>query len=158
MNRPLNVLQFICPTAFYGAERWILALAKNLKNDEINCSLAVTVESDSKDLEISTYFKALNKPLFEIPMGGRFDVSVISKLCQLIKTENIDIIHTHGYKSDILGLIAARFSGIKAVSTPHGFENADDWKLKAYIGLGNQFLKGFDKVVPLSKQLCALSI
>ncbi|MBV1922354.1 MAG: glycosyltransferase, partial [Pseudomonadales bacterium] len=68
--------------------------------------------------------------------------------------ENIHIIHSHGYKSDILGLIAARLTGIKAMSTPHGFENAEDWKLKAYIGLGNQFLKGFDAVVPLSKQLC----
>jgi len=154
MSRPLNVLQFICPTGFYGAERWILALAKNLKEDEINCCLAVTVEDNSKDLEITRHFMALDRRVFEIPMGGRFDISVVSKLCRLIKKEKMDIIHTHGYKSDILGLIAARFAGIKAVATPHGFENAGDWKLKAYIGLGNQFLKWFDYVVPLSRQLC----
>jgi len=154
MNSPLNVLQFICPAGFYGAERWILALAKNLKNEEVNCLLAVTIDDDSKDLEITRHFKALDKPVFEIPMRGKFDVSAISKLCKLIKEQNIDIIHTHGYKSDILGLIAARFSGIKIVATPHGFENSDDWKLKAYIALGNQFLKWFDSVVPLSRQLC----
>ena len=154
MSRPLNLLQFICPTGFYGAERWILTLAKNLKNDEINCGLAVTVEDDSKELEITRHFEALDRRVFEIPMAGRFDVSAVWKLWQLIKKERIDIIHTHGYKSDILGLIAARFAGVKAVATPHGFENADDWKLKAYIGLGNQFLKWFDKVLPLSRQLC----
>lgn len=154
MKRPLNVLQFICPTGFYGAERWILALSKNLKEDEINCDLAVTVEDNSKDLEIIKHFKALNRRVFEIPMTGRFDISVIPKLCRLLKQEKIDIIHSHGYKSDILGLIAARLVGIKAVVTPHGFENANDWKLNAYIQIGNQFLKRFDKVIPLSKQLC----
>ncbi len=154
MSKPLNVLQFICPTGFYGAERWILALAKNLKDNDVNSTLAVTVEHNLKDLEIAKQFTALDKPVFEILMKGRFDVSVVSKLCQLIKKEKIDIIHTHGYKADIIGLIAARISGIKAVSTLHGFENADDWKLKTYTALGNQFLKWFDSIVPLSKQLC----
>jgi glycosyltransferase involved in cell wall biosynthesis len=154
MKKQLNILQFICPTGFYGAERWILALAKNLDATEIKCDLAVTVEPNIKELEISKHYKKLGKDVHQIPMSGRFDVTVVSKLCKLIKDRNIDIIHTHGYKSDILGLIAARFTGIKALATPHGFENSDDWKLKTYIGLGNQFLRWFDSVVPLSKQLC----
>ena len=154
MERPVNVLQFICPTGFYGAERWILALAKNLKEDEINCSLAVTVEENTMDLEITRRFKALDRDVSEIPMRGRFDISAVSKLRRLIRKEKIDIIHTHGYKSDIIGLITSRFAGIKAVATPHGFENVEDWKLKAYVGLGKQFLKRFDHVVPLSRQLC----
>lgn len=154
MREPLNVLQFICPTGFYGAERWILALARNLDESSINCHLAVTSEPGNKDLEITTQYQTLGKKVFEVPMNGRFDMAVISKLCQLIKREQIHIIHSHGYKSDILGLIAARLTGIKALSTPHGFENAQDWKLKAYIGLGNQSLKAFDAVAPLSTQLC----
>ncbi|OUS25788.1 glycosyltransferase [Gammaproteobacteria bacterium 45_16_T64] len=149
-----NILQFICPTGFYGAERWILALAKNLDSEHINCDLAVTVEPGNNDLEISKHYKKLDKNVYEIPMSGRFDLSVISKLCKLIREKNIDIIHTHGYKSDILGLIAARLTGIKALATPHGFENAEDWKLRTYIGIGNQFLRWFDSLAPLSKQLC----
>ena len=154
MKKSIKVLQFICPTGFYGAERWILALAKNLDNSSINCDLAVTIEPNCKPLEISKHYKLLDKRVFEIPMSGRFDLSVISKLCKLIRSQNIDIIHTHGYKSDILGLIAAKLTGIKALATPHGFENAEDWKLRAYIGLGNQFLKLFHAVAPLSEQLC----
>jgi glycosyltransferase involved in cell wall biosynthesis len=154
MKKPIKVLQFICPTGFYGAERWILALARNLKDDEINCDLAVTIEPGCKDLEIAKEYKKLGKTVFEVPMSGRFDLGVIAKLCKLIREQNIDIIHTHGYKSDILGLLAAKLTGIKSLATPHGFENADDWKLRAYIGLGNQFLKGFHTVAPLSQQLC----
>ena len=154
MNRPLNVLQFTCPNGFYGAERWIIALAKNLDPDSINCSLVITREPGSGNEEVARHFRNLGKTVHEIPMVGRFDVRVIPQLCRLIKKENIDIIHTHGYKSDILGLIAARLSGIKAVSTPHGFVNVENWKLRLYYSLGNRFFKWFDIVAPLSQQLC----
>ena len=154
MKKQLNVLQFICPTGFYGAERWILALAKNLDTQDIKCDLAVTVEANTKELEISKHYAKLDKKVHEIPMSGRFDLTVISKLCKLIKKNDIDIIHTHGYKSDILGLVAARLTGIKALATPHGFENSDDWKLRTYINIGNRFLRWFDSLAPLSTQLC----
>lgn len=154
MSEPVKVLQFICPTGFYGAERWILALAKNLDGANVQCELAVTVEPGLPELEVEKQFRLQIGPAHKLPMSGRFDIGVILRLCSLIRSRGYQIIHTHGYKSDILGLIAARMTGILALSTPHGFENADDWKLKAYIGLGNRFLKWFDRVAPLSEQLC----
>ena len=152
--RKVKVLQFICPTGFYGAERWILTLLKNLDQNQIKSALAVTVEPEQGQLEIVDQHKRIGIDVFELPMSGRFDYKVIGRLCQLIRKEQFDIIHTHGYKSDILGLIAAKLTGIKSIATPHGFENASDWKLQAYIYVGNQFLKRFDRVVPLSQQLC----
>lgn len=152
--KSINVLQFICSTGFYGAERWILALAKHLNKDNIRCDLAITLEQNSQDLELVKQYKISCGETFEIPMSGRFDLTVINKLVQLIKERDIDIIHTHGYKSDILGVIAAKKAGIKSIVTPHGFENADDFKLRTFIWLGCKSMKFADKVVPLSRQLC----
>ncbi|MAR90888.1 MAG: glycosyltransferase [Pseudomonadales bacterium] len=154
MAETIKVLQLICPTGFYGAERWILTLAKNLDPTLVQCDLAVTVEPGMAELEVEKQYRNHGGTTHQLPMAGRFDVGVIGQLRTLIREQGYQIIHTHGYKSDILGLIAARLTGITAIATPHGFENADDWKLRAYIGLGNQFLKWFDRVVPLSKQLC----
>ena len=153
-TKSINVLQFICSTGFYGAERWILALAKHLNKDNIRCDLAVTLEENSQDLELVKHYKEKCGKTFEIPMSSRFDLKVINRLVDLIKERNIDIIHTHGYKSDILGVIAAKKAGIKSIVTPHGFENADDFKLRAFIWLGCKSMKFADKVVPLSRQLC----
>jgi glycosyltransferase involved in cell wall biosynthesis len=153
-TKSINVLQFICSTGFYGAERWILALAKHLNKDNIRCDLAVTLEQNSQDLELVRQYKQNCGEAFEILMTSRFDLKVINKLVQLIKDRNIDIIHTHGYKSDILGVIAAKKAGIKSIITPHGFENADDLKLRTFIWLGCKSMKFADKVVPLSRQLC----
>ena len=52
MSDTVKVLQFICPTGFYGAERWILTLAKNLDRQQVQCDLAVTVEPDLPELEV----------------------------------------------------------------------------------------------------------
>lgn len=150
----INVLQFICSTGFYGAERWVLALAKHMDPNKFRNDLAVTLESNSTDLELVKHFKQKCGDTFEVPMSNPFDFSVVNKLVALIKEREIDVIHTHGYKSDILGILAARKAGIKVVVTPHGFENAKDIKLRTFIWLGCQFMRFAHKVVPLSPQLC----
>jgi len=154
-QQKIKVLQFICSTGFYGAERWILALAKNLPKDSIQCDLVVTLEDNSKDLElVREYKKQEIGKVFEVPMRHKFDFSVVNKLAKLIKDNGYDVIHTHGYKSDILGVLAAKKAGIRSVVTPHGFENAEDLKLRLFIWLGNKMMKYANVVVPLSKALC----
>ncbi len=150
--RTLNILQFITPTGFYGAERWILALNNNLDPEEVRSDLVVTTEGENKP-EIIKHFKVDECQSFEIEMNARFSLSAIRELVKLIKQRDIDIIHTHGYKSDIMGLIAARIAGIKIVSTPHGFGEPSDFKLKVFIKLGKLAQKFCDAVVPLSEQL-----
>lgn len=151
--KKLNVLQFICSTGFYGAERWVLALAKHLDPSVVRSDLVVTQEGESQELKIVQQFNVENGQAFQLPMAHKFDFSVVDKLVELIKKRDIDVIHTHGYKSDILGIWAARKANIKIVVTPHGFPEQIDFKLKFFIWLGCQSLRFANKVVPLSTQL-----
>jgi len=150
----INILQFITPTGFYGAERWILALNNNLNPEKIRSDLVVTTEQGKRP-EILNHFNNGACQSFEIEMNSRFSMAAIRSLVTLIRRRDIKIIHTHGYKSDIMGLVAARIAGIKAISTPHGFGEPSDLKLKAFIALGKFVLRFHDQVVPLSEQLVA---
>jgi glycosyltransferase involved in cell wall biosynthesis len=152
-NRKINVLQFLCPVGFYGVERWVLALINNSNTNLIRHDLAVTEESDLQDLEILNQFSLSDGKSHRVKMKARFDFFAIYKLVKIIRERRIDIIHTHGYKSDILGLMAAKITGIKSVTTPHGFGQPSDFKLGLFIKFGTVALKYFDKVAPLSKQL-----
>jgi len=151
--KPLRVLQFITPAGFYGAERWVLALANNLNNSDVVCDLAVTDEGAGQDLSVADYYPDGIGKVHRITLRNRFDVSAVRKLCSIIRENNIDVIHTHGYKSDILGLIAARRCNIKAVSTPHGFSGSVGFKLSMFIKAGTLSYRYFDRVVPLSPEL-----
>jgi glycosyltransferase involved in cell wall biosynthesis len=155
VDRTINVLQFICPTGFYGAERWVLALAKHLHTDKVRCELAVTMEPSQRELELVKEYQKLGLPCHQISMNYKADFAAISHLVKLIHKNKIDIIHTHGYKSDIIGVLAAKKAGIKCIVTPHGFENAKDFKLRLFIWLGCQAMRFADLVVPLSQQLLA---
>lgn len=148
----MNVLQFITPTGFYGAERWILALNNNLDPETVRSDLVVTKEGGNQP-EIINHFNSGDCLAFDIEMKSRFSLAAIRELKKLIKQRNIDIIHTHGYKSDIMGLIAARLSGIKVIATPHGFGEPSNLKLKIFVKLGKFALRFCDLVVPLSEQL-----
>lgn len=148
----VKVLQFICPTGMYGAERWILALNRNLDPEVVESEVVITLE-DSRQVKVIDQFRKSNQIVNVLEMQSRFSFAVVRDLCRLIKDRDAKIIHTHGYKSDILGLIAARKTGIKAIATPHGFGEPSDLKLKLYVLLGKVCLRFFDIVSPLSRQL-----
>ncbi len=153
-KEPIRVLQFICPTGYYGAERWITALANNSDSKLVEQSLVVTVEPGDSELELCRVFASLGLTVHEIKMGHKFDLRSIFRLKRLLIEHQIDVLHTHGYKSDLIGVIAAKMAGIACVCTPHGFENTNDLKLRAFIALGNMSFRFFDRVVPLSRTLC----
>lgn len=150
----LRVLQFITPAGFYGAERWVLALANNINRDRVTCDLAVTRESPDQDLSVAEYYpRRDDQQVHYLDMRGRFDIRVVARLCEVIRSRKIDVIHTHGYKSDILGFLAAKRAGITCVSTPHGFSGSVGFKLATFIRIGTHMLRYFDQVVPLSEEL-----
>lgn len=151
--RKLRVLQFITPAGFYGAERWVLALANNLDHENVVCDLAVTKESETQDLSVAHYYPKEAGEVHYLPMKGRFDWRVVRQLADVIRRREIDVIHTHGYKSDILGVLAARRAGIQCVSTPHGFSGKVSLKLAMFIRMGTFMLRFFDRVAPLSEEL-----
>ncbi len=149
----INVLQFICPSGLFGAEMWILALAKYLNPDEVSCRLAVSDETANQNLELFNRFSQLGLSAHKIRMRGRFDFRAIARLAALLRDERIDVLHTHGYKADSLGLLSARLAGAKTLATPHGFENAKNLKLRLYYKLGCVAFRRVDLVAPLSEGL-----
>jgi len=153
-TRQMNVLQFICSTGFYGAERWVLAIVNHFDKAQVNSSLLVTSENPNQEIEIVNRFPS-DLPAIRIEMRNRFDFSAVKKIADYLVTNKIDVIHTHGYKSDILGLLAARKAGIPCVSTPHGFGEINDAKLRLYKNIGCFSLRYFNAVAPLSQQLTA---
>jgi len=112
------VLQLGSPTGLYGAERWIIALAKHLRPDQVE-SIVGTIKDapgDVPPLCRQAAAMGLRTEVFE--SHGKLSLTAVRLLNAFIRANRIDILHTHGYKTDILGWAAVRSTGCKAVSTP----------------------------------------
>ena len=149
----IRVLQLGSPTGLYGAERWILALIKHLDPEKIESRVAVIKDSPSLEAPLCREAQKLGFRSHSIQAYGRANFSAVKLLRDLILENDIHILHTHGYKTDIVGLIATRGTRCKIISTPHGWTQQADIKLRCYEFIDRLIFPLMDAVVPLSEKL-----
>ena len=87
-----------------------------------------------------------------VPCHGRIDRRGVREIRRLVRTHDVDIIHTHGYKADLYGYIAARREGKPVVATCHNWLTGGAM-LAAYNFLDRIALKRFDAVSAVSPKI-----
>ena len=90
--------------------------------------------------------------VFRINESNRFDRSVIAQVRRLIEKEKIDIVHTHEVRSDIIGLIVGKLSGVPVMTTLHGWID-NGFRGKVLTRLDKCILRFFDHVISVSEKM-----
>jgi glycosyltransferase involved in cell wall biosynthesis len=92
-------------------------------------------------------------PVIEVPVQGRFSLAEIRDVQRALEQAEIDVVHTHGYKGDVYGLLAARSARLPVVGEVHGWLFPDPVKqplIRFYEWLDAQVLKRMDRAIALS--------
>ena len=84
------------------------------------------------------------------PDRGKLAPGMVVRLVRLIRERGISLLHTHGHKSDVLGLVAARITGIPVVATAHGYHEALR-RIRFYRVLDVIAFRGFARVIAVSE-------
>lgn len=115
-DRKRNVA--ICaPGEFYGGvERFVFTLAMRLRDERKISPLVVLFDKGKQDDEL----REAGIETVVVKPRWKYDFLVVRRLARLFRDREIDIVHTNGYKSTILGAAAARVCGIPAIKTEHG--------------------------------------
>lgn len=150
---PLRVLQLGSPTGLYGAERWILALIRHLDPARVVSSVGVIRDVPGLAAPLCQQAQALGFQTHLIEAPGRINFAAISGLRRLLIRERIDIVHSHGYKTDLVARLATLGLRCRTVSTPHGWSTQAGLALRLYEALDRLSFPFFDAVVPLSESL-----
>lgn len=79
-------------------------------------------------------------------------ISNIFETIRILKKENPKIIHSHGYRANIIALIVSRILSVLVVTTCHGYIFTD-FKLNLYNRIDLFVIKQFKKVIAVSKSL-----
>jgi len=151
-ERKLHVLHLSAPTALAGAERVMLTFLKNFDRQRFSVSVGSYLNLNHQDNLFTKAVELLDIHLNKILIGRNNLLAELWQTIEIIKKNKIDLLHTHGYRSDISGFFAAKYAGIPIVSTLHGWTPISR-KLRAYEALDRCCLKKFDKVLCVSKAM-----
>ena len=111
----MKVLSYIDSLNRGGAETLIMDIAKNITKDDFEY---IIVSGKGGDLEDE--IKNSNAKYIRLNRRKAVDIKLIKQLRKIIKSEKIDIIHSHGDISRVYSHLASIGLGIKILNTFHG--------------------------------------
>jgi glycosyltransferase involved in cell wall biosynthesis len=152
---PIKVLHLIDSGGLYGAEIMLL----NLVEEQMKAGLepmilsAGTPGDGEKALEVEAKKRGL--PVMPFRMKAGLNLLKGLEVIRYAKNNSYDILHSHGYKFNILlGLIPKVINTISTVTTVHGYVHVNKFsKMWVYQLLDRMFLKKIDAVVLVSKDI-----
>ena len=151
-----NMLQLHDCSGFYGAEAVILNLSTAMKGTAYNPIVGCIMDGgqSSPDLGIAAEQSGLDVEY--LPMSMKADPLIIHRIARLVKRRAVRMIHAHGYKSNMIGLIAASISRVPVVATNHLFPPMplDNRRLQYYSRIDAGFtMKHLDRIIAVSDDI-----
>lgn len=151
--QPIKIVHLIGSGGMYGAERWILAQMRYLNRQRVQASIINLVDRPGERSAVVLEAQQRGYEACDFYTGGRFNPCAALRLARQLRRQRFKVVHSHGYKSDVMALAAGRLAGIKIISTPHGWSKEADKKLVLYERIDSVCLRWFDRVCPLSTSL-----
>jgi glycosyltransferase involved in cell wall biosynthesis len=146
----VNVLQLISSGGYYGAENVVVSLAESLEQKNCRSIIGVFHNERQRNEELIRQAERRGLTVLQIGCRGRWDWQTIRIIREIIGSMHIDLLHSHGYKTDIYGFLASRKLGLPLISTCHLWTH-DTAAVRMYEFLDSLFLRRFDAVVAVSE-------
>ena len=146
---PVKIVHLISSGGFYGAENMVLTLLKQFRERDVEVSLCTLGVSSDGEPELARRARLLGIPVTHIACAGRFDITAVRSIAQHLRGYPTIILHTHGYKADILGYLATIGKSCSIIATCHNWTKASH-ALTLYSVLDKLALSAFDLVVAVS--------
>jgi glycosyltransferase involved in cell wall biosynthesis len=148
----MKILHTASPARIGGLEEVVIRLTSGLRTRGHDVAVAAIFSGDPGAHPFLEGLESEGVPVYPVVVpsrGYRREVAAVRELCQ---TFNPDIVHTHGYRPDVLHRGVARRLGIPAVTTLHGFTGGG-WKNQIYEYLQLRAVRSFDAVVAVSRPM-----
>jgi len=158
----MKVLQLISSSGYYGAEAVVMSLSQALLQNGLSSILGVFRNSTRPNLEVAEIAQAKGLSVEVIPCNGRADRQTWLSVREIIRREQIDLLHSHGYKAHVYAHFAARGTDCRTIATCHGHHTRNSnkgvlsvsgVKVWGYRKVERAVLPRFDRVIAVSDQI-----
>ncbi|TMJ06759.1 MAG: glycosyltransferase [Bacillati bacterium ANGP1] len=148
----VSVLHLLTPAEVGGKEAVVPALVLGARGSKVEARVAAVVFSGPLDHPFLAPFRDAGVEVLTIAIPRRGYLQERAEVARLCRRLRPDVVHTHGYRADVLDAAIARGLGIPVVSTVHGFTGGDR-RNRFYEWLQRRALRRFDAVVAVSRTL-----
>jgi glycosyltransferase involved in cell wall biosynthesis len=130
----------------------VTALTLGARGSAVQARVAAVIAPDQNDHPFLAALQNAGVELFTIEVPRRGYVQERTEVARLYRRLRPDVVHTHGYRADVVDAPVARRLGIPVVSTAHGFTGGDR-KNRFYQWLQRRAYRRFDAVAAVSRTL-----
>lgn len=146
----IKILHLIASVGIGGAERILFTLLRNIDREKFDLVLGIFVDQRKSEDIFWNEAEEFDLPLEPIKFRSPYDLLQILQIYRILKKHHPDIIHTHGYKTNILGFFVAKLFKMPIVTTVHGLHPS---KIRLYVYLSSKLLRHFDRIIAVSDQI-----
>jgi glycosyltransferase involved in cell wall biosynthesis len=146
----MTILHIGAPAEVGGLERVLVALASGLQRRGHRVAVAAIVTPGPREPPLLTALRDSGVEPHALAVPDRRYLRERASVRSLCHTLRPDVVHTHGYRPDVVDAGVARGLGVPIVTTVHGFTGRD-WKGRLYERLQVRAYRRFDAVVAVSR-------
>jgi glycosyltransferase involved in cell wall biosynthesis len=150
-GRPPVAIQLISTVGFYGAERTLLELATFLRDQGWDSRIIALEGDGARELTERASEQGIACEAY-VPTGRMALLPMLRRLRAMLAGESRAVVHSHGYKPDILIAALGVSRRLPCFATCHSWYS-DTTKQKALEYLDKRAVRGFDHVVAVSEEI-----
>ncbi|HYR08808.1 MAG TPA: glycosyltransferase family 4 protein [Longimicrobium sp.] len=145
----MRILHVLAPAPYGGLERVVAALTAGVAARGHEVHVAAVLDGGA---EGHPFLRELRVPSHVIPAPGRAYGAEMAAVDELRRRLRPDVVHTHGYRADVLHGRPAAATGTPSATTVHGFTGGGV-RNQVYEAMQRLALRRFDAVVAVSEPL-----
>lgn len=145
----VKVLQLISSGGYYGAENMLLNLCASQEQSGCQNSLLLFYNVHVPNVEFYERARRRGIGVRMVHCNGRADWRAVRQIEEYIQEDAVDLVHTHGYKADLYGYLAAWRCHKPLVATCHNWVGGTA-ALGIYNHLDRMALKKFNALAAVS--------
>lgn len=154
---PLRILHALAPARTGGLESVVVQLSSGMlaQGHDIHVALVVAPAPDAAEHPVAVALRERGVPVHVLALGGREYLAERREIRALLRKLNTQVLHTHGFRPDVLHGGVARGLGIGHVMTLHGFAGST-WRSRVYEWLQVRAGASASAVISVSEPICGL--
>lgn len=151
--KSLSILHLRDTYEIGGPGKTILETYRAIDHGRFQLHLGVFLRhGEPEDSPFIAEARRLGMPVHVIYGGHAYDPRMIGRVIDLVKTLQIDIVHAHEVKSDVITYLVARFHPVPIVTTLHGWIG-NSFKDRLFIEMDKRIARGFNRIIAVSRQI-----